>query len=223
MNVPKKVIVLAICGLTLTVSSGILHGFMSQRWVTDKRLEEAAARLAAFPATVGSWELQSEKPLSSNAVKMLQCAGYFNRIYIHSKTNHRINVTVMVGPGATLAVHTPEICYESRNYKLLGTKRSLELADTKNDRQNLWSVDFEANDVGGQNLRVHYGWSKGGPWMAPDQPRFAFAGERVLFKIQVAEFVHPFESNGPGQASEFLSEFIPALQRYLLTPPRNNG
>jgi hypothetical protein len=173
-----------------------------------------------MPQSIGPWQLQSEQKLSDDAVQMLQCVGYLNRIYKNEDTNRQINVTVMVGPGSTMAIHTPEICYESRNFSLLGAKRSVDISEKNNRQHKLWAVDFQTNDTSIRTLRVHYGWSNGGAWTAPDRPRLAFAGERVLYKIQVAEFVNSIDSATERTTSEFLNEFMPMLQQHLVPKKR---
>ena len=66
-------------------------------------------------------------------------------------------------------------------------------------------------------LRVYYGWSEGGPWLAPDSSRLAFAGRPYLYKIQVAS------QHAPGDAPEaddpclqFLKAFLPVLKDHLV-------
>ena len=209
---------LVLPAVLLTVASGILHGFMTQRWGTDERMSQAAAKLVDVPEQVSEWRLHGERPLSDSALEMLQCAGYINRIYKHAETGRQITVTVMVGPGSTMSIHTPEICYESKNFSLLGAKRMVDVADEADGTHAMWAVDFETNDLNKQNLRVHYGWSNGKAWAAPNRPRLAFAGERVLYKMQIAEVDPVSDIDRVDSTLQFMNKFFPLLQEYIKRP-----
>ncbi|MCA9213414.1 MAG: exosortase-associated EpsI family protein [Planctomycetales bacterium] len=204
-----------VFAVLLTVASGLLHGYMTQRWGADERMQTAAARLAEIPQGIGDWQLRETKDLSKSAIDMLQCAGYLNNTYQNSKTQQRIHVTLLVGPGATMAIHRPEICFESSNYSILGAKRKVETVDKNNKHHELWAIDFETNDIGKKKLRVLYGWSNSGEWAAPDRPRLAFAGERVLYKIQITDADPDL---GQDDASlQFANVLFPMLQKHIMT------
>ena len=216
----KQRYVMLVTAVLLTVASGVLHGYMTQRWGADERMSDAAERLVELPQQFEAWKRCEEKPLSDSAMEMLQSAGYINHIYRHQNTGRQITVTVIVGPGSTMSVHTPEICYESRNFSLLGAKRTVAVADANNMSHELWAVDFETNDINKQNFRVHYGWSNGGPWSAPNRPRLAFAGERVLYKMQVAEVNPSEDADRMDTTLQFLNVFLPVLQKHIMGPER---
>ena len=206
---------LITAALLLTVASGILHGYMTQRWGIDDRMQRSAQALSELPSDVGDWQLLQKNELSESAMEMLQCAGYINHIYRNRTTDRRVHVTVLVGPGATIAIHRPEICYESRNYSVLGSKRKIETTDEVEHVQRLWAVDFQTNDINKQKMRVYYTWSNGQEWTAPNRPRLAFAGERVLYKLQIAE-ANPGESEDA--SLQFLHLFLPMLQKHINSP-----
>ena len=195
----------------ITIGSGLLHGHLNQRWGIDQQLQAAAEKLQRLPDSFGDWKLKTTKPLSDSAVDMLQCAGYLNAIYVNDKTGEQITAAIMVGPGSTMAIHTPEICYSAKNFKQLGGKRVVEVEFDNRPDQSFWAVDFEVNDVAAKELRVHYAWSDGSDWRAPDKPRLAFAGKRTLFKLQVAEYLSPLQVNADDTTVRFLRDFLPLL------------
>lgn len=198
-----------------TVGSGLMHGHLNQRWGVDTRLKNAAAQLQTLPKSFGDWHESSNKELSKTAIEMLQCAGYINKIYVNQQTNEQMSVVVMVGPGATMAIHTPEICYSGRNFSMVGEKRHSEISDAGENQHQFWLVDFTMNDTQARELRVHYGWSDGGTWQAPNRPRLAFAGKRLLYKIQIAEYMTTLQKQLDDRAERFLREFLLALHETI--------
>ena len=206
----KRTLLLSI-GIAATIASGMLHGHLNQRWGVDSQLQIAAAQLQTLPKSFGDWHESSNKELSKTAIEMLQCAGYINKIYVNRQTNEKISVVVMVGPGSTMAIHTPEICYSGRNFSMVGDKRQSKISDTAQNKHEFWLVDFTMNDTEAKELRVHYGWSDGDTWQAPNRPRLAFAGKRILYKIQIAEYVTTLQKKLDDRAERFLSEFLSAL------------
>lgn len=216
----KKRTLLLSLGIAATLASGWLHGHLNQRWGVDTQLESAAAKLQTLPKSFGDWHESSNKELSKTAVDMLQCAGYINKIYVNQQTNEQISVVVMVGPGSTMAIHTPEICYSGRNFSMVGEKRQSEIFDATQNKHEFWLVDFTMNDTQARELRIHYGWSDGDTWQAPNRPRLAFAGKRILYKIQIAEYVTTLQKQLDDRAERFLGEFLSALHEKIHSASR---
>ena len=197
--------------VTLTVISGAVEGYLSGRWQDTKPLDAAAAGLRQFPKRFGAWHLQHEQHLSSYAQNALQCAGYINRIYKHEQTGATVSVAVLVGPQGPMSVHTPEICYSSRDYKIRGERERIIFRQ----RDQLWQTTFQPVQAGSGLLNVYYGWNDGHGWSAPAQPRFAFAGAPRLYKLQLASSAD--DDEGADACQAFLKDCLPVLDQYLLT------
>jgi len=175
----------------ITVIAGRLYGKYSNRWGPSPDLAAAAAHLEDMPSTVGSWTLAEERPISTVAVEMLECAGYVNRCYVNEKTGQSISLAIIVGPPGPTAVHTPEICYSSRAYEKQGDRKLVRLEATPADAHTFWSVDFSTRNVMADRLRVYYAWSRGQSWEASKSPRFEFGAAPLLYKIQLAAAIPP--------------------------------
>ena len=174
-------------GIVLTLASGIVYGRLSQRWGPVADLRAAGEHLQTFPTHFGDWDLVEEKPIGETALQMLDCAGYVHRDYIERSTGQTISMFVIVGPPGPTAVHTPEICYSSRAFSILGGRRDVTLRDSDANSNTFWAVRFNsANDLVDQTLSVFYAWSDGTAWRASESPRFEFGGRKMLYKIQVA-------------------------------------
>ncbi|MHB1035990.1 MAG: exosortase-associated EpsI family protein [Pirellulales bacterium] len=205
--------------LGLTVAAGVIQGRLSNRWGQPAELLAAAEKLAAVPKQFGGWELQSQEALSPEVRAELQCAGYLNRTYLNRTTGQSVNVAVLVGPPGPTSVHTPEICYSSREYEQTSDSKRFEIAGPAGRSDVFWGLSFRAHTVMGDVLRVGYAWSDGGPWQAPDQPRIRFGARPVLYKIQLAGRMPPGGDAQPADpCAAFLRDFVPVLDRFLLKP-----
>ncbi len=86
-------------------------------------------------------------------------------------------------------MHTPEICYSSREYDLLGDRKAVTVKDNDGVEHTFWQTEFKSQRPGGAGLRVYYAWTNGGPWTASASPRFEFALKPWLVKLQLAATV----------------------------------
>ncbi len=232
-----------LAAIALTVFSGALHGRMSQRWGAGERMEQAIEKIQRVPADFGNWQQEETLELSKTTLELLSCRGYLHRSYRHRLTGEVVKVAVMVGPGAKMSIHVPEICYEASNFTLLGDRRLVTLAEstvasgssardgqgaarevTTPSSDAFWGVSFQLNDVSQQRLEVAYGWSLGESWSAPTLPRWTVGAAPVLYKLQASHVQDPSLSGAAGSAEheasvlrEFLREFVPVLRESLVS------
>ena len=211
--------VLVLLGGLLTVLSGVLHGHLRYRWGTPSDLLIAADELRNVPTEFDGWKLQEPRKLSAEALTMLECHGYINRIYVHESTGDVVLATLLLGPAGPLSVHTPEICYSSRSFALESERERANVpqsATSTGDEAEFWGITLRSRDVEARTLRIYYGWSDGEHWIAPMQPRFALGASPYLYKLQVASYIAPHlldEPSDPGR--RFLRSFLPVVQQHL--------
>ena len=69
----------AVTASVALLAAGVVHGFWTDRWVSDTRLSDATARLADVPMRVGDWEgsatVNYERVWAADAAGEGQCAG----------------------------------------------------------------------------------------------------------------------------------------------------
>ncbi|MCC6493246.1 MAG: exosortase-associated EpsI family protein [Pirellulales bacterium] len=188
-------IVACAAGVAIVLATGAVYGHFSNRWGTPADLSAAGAHLKSLPAQLGDWRLQEESEISPSTVKMLQCAGYVNRNYVNVQTGDAVSLAIIVGPPGPTAVHTPEICYSSRNFTLTGDREKTRIASQTGDAHTAWKTSFESKSAFGDRLHVYYAWSDGGRWSASNSPRFEFAASPRLFKLQLAGLVGTAEQS----------------------------
>jgi hypothetical protein len=199
-----------------TVSGAWFHGQMNNRWGAPA-LDLAASRIVQpLPDRFGNWRLVEETPFSEDVIEILQCPAYICRNYRNDQTGDTINVLVVVGRAGPISVHTPEICYSNADYQVVGDRTALNVRDHAQQEHSLWDVRLEANDVNATQLRVLYGWSTGGSWMASPRARFEFGGAPYLYKIQLAASATE-EIEDVDIFRQFLELFLPELQQRLVS------
>jgi len=206
----------------LTILSGVLQGNMRNRWGPSADVLSAANKLAQIPAQFGTWRLQSSGELGETASKMLECAAQVVRDYENQATGDVVSVTLLLGPPGPISVHTPEVCFGTRNFKNLGERQltAIRRADGRDDE--FWTLDYKANNLRGDLLRVYYAWSKGDRWSAVGDPRFTFASQPYLYKIQLSSRLPPgtiTQSQDP--CHKFLQDFLPVARKCLVEPSTN--
>jgi len=212
----------------LTIASGAIQGRISNRWGTPPDLLAAGKLLQEVPAQFGNWQLDSSDELSKNAAAMLECAGYIVRQYRNEQSGQTIDVAVLVGPSGPISVHTPEVCFPSRDSQPQGERRRVAIPTAEGRTDEFWALTFKAADLAATRRRVYYGWSTGSQWTAAEDPRFGFADRPYLYKIQLSGSLLPGMDEPVDEASdpcrEFLKEFVPVVSRYLIEPqPRTES
>lgn len=201
----------------LTLLSGVIQGRMSNRWGPPPDMLAAAEKLEEIPSRFGNWELEASDKLAPSVEAMLECTGYVFRTYVNQETGETVRVAILVGPSGPMSVHTPEICFSSRDYTTLTERSRLSISNDGSPKENFWGLTFRANNLESDVLRVCYGWSTGRRWTAPEDPRFEYAAYPFLYKIQLAASLPPhadLEVRDPCQ--EFLKDFSPVLQPHLV-------
>jgi hypothetical protein len=211
--------------LGATLASGWVHGELINRWGEADALELAAGRLGReLPPRLGPWRLVKTIELEEDAAKILRVAGHLHGMYANEQTGDSVVIAVLAGPSGPLAVHTPEICYPAAEYELAGLRHQWKVADASGQNHALWEIHANSRHSTRPNLRVLYGWSRGGPWEAVVGPRFALAGLPVLYKLQLAGPVRQSQSAQERDPCEdFLSRFLEELQPRLVTPSRGSS
>jgi len=201
----------------LTLCGGVIHGRLSGRWGPPLAMIAAGEKLAQLPAQFGPWKLAASHEFSEITKTELECTGYVDRTYVNQNTGERVDVMLVVGPTGAISVHTPEVCVGGRDYTIAGERRQVTVETPDAASHRFWSVAFRSRGLEASTLRICYGWTAGGPWMAPENPRFYFVGKQYLYKVQVS-------AQGPLQAAstqrdagqQFLRDFIPAAQMCLI-------
>lgn len=210
---PWRAVGLTIAGTVVIVAAGIAHGALTHRWGPGDELARAADVVESFPESFGPWRLQDASELPDVVAETLQCAGYVNRRYLNVDTSEVVSIAVIVGPPGPTSVHTPEICYSSRDYSI-DQGPNQRVLETDGEDHAFWELAFRSNLPGGPPLQVAYAWATDGVWVAAQAPRFRFGGSPFLYKIQVAGVPQSDpEQQAEGLCTEFLTDLLQTTWR----------
>jgi hypothetical protein len=204
----------------VTLLGGMIQGHISHRWARDQEFEALASRLRELPEDVGPWRMKASTSLPPDVEAVLECAGYVNRQYENRQTHELVAVIVLLGPAGPISVHTPDVCYSSQAYTVVGSPARTAIAADKGSPDELWCTSLRSRNLTDRDLRVYHGWTTGGAWSAPEQgARLAFAGQPYLYKLQVVgPLPTPVDDDASDQCRHFLNDFLPALRPYLVKP-----
>jgi len=217
----QPVLALALIAV-LTLASGMMHGRMSNRWGTPPDMTAAGAELDQIPDQIGPWQLAATAELHEVAAETLETAGSVTRTYVNEETGEAVQLGLILGPAGPISVHTPDVCYSSRDFKQLDDRRRVAVKPADGSEETFWCLTFQTNDLSGSLLRVYYAWSPGDHWSAPDQPRLTFGGNPYLYKIDVTSRMPPGTDFAKVDPSlDFLTLFVPASRNCLAPPSKD--
>ncbi|MGO9112642.1 MAG: exosortase-associated EpsI family protein [Thermoguttaceae bacterium] len=212
--------------MALTLASGVIEGRIRNRWGPSETMLAAAEKLEKVPRQFGGpqndrWQLQSSETMDQDTVEMLECTGYILRTYGNPRTGEMVSTFVVVGPAGPIAVHTPEICFPSQNYKSRDTRQQVAIPDDQGQEDRFWALSFKSKNIQEDLIRVYYAWSTGNRWSAADDARFAFVGSPYLYKIQLSSTLPAgADPKTDDTCKKFLKDFVPVVRQYLTVPSR---
>jgi len=202
-------------GLAVLLAAAVVHGLWTDRWEPSMELERAAQRLAELPPDIGSWkgELEEQDP---DALKSAGAVGSYSRTFTDSLTGERVLVVLLVGKPARMSVHRPEHCYRSAGYELSGPPVRCTVAPPGTAPAELWTGLFAHDDpTGPSQLRLFWTWYAQGRWEAPENPRWSFARQRVLYKLYIIRNVAGSTPLDTDPCVRLMGELLPILNRAL--------
>lgn len=204
--------------LLLTIAGGLVQGRLRDRWGGPAASLAAADQLQSLPETIGPWETIRTFELRDREQEVLQTYGHIGRVYRHRESGQTVTLSLFVAPAGPAAVHTPEICLGSADFRLHSPRVPLSVDDRPDQ---LWTATFRSIDVEQRPVRVLYGWRYQGAWEAAEQPRFSFVGKPYLYRINLRCVGDDAETKQT--CEQFLQAFFPAheLQSVSADPARH--
>jgi hypothetical protein len=203
--------------LPIVVASAIWQGGKTERWGKFPELDVCAARINKIPLEIGGgeWKGTIGPKMDENIRKYAGAVGDAQILYTNSN-GQKVNLLVVCGRLMDVWNHRPDRCYPAHGYKQetdpKGTQKLTD--DEKAPCDFLSSIYTLQTDQ--RRVRVYWGWSSDGKWVAPDDLRQDFFRTDPIFKIQVetgvAEDNEPAE-RGPG--ADFIKVLLPELNRVL--------
>ncbi len=182
--------------LALLVCGALVHGAVTQRWGIFVPDTEQTDRLHALEVRLGDWqptEVPTEMPLNERSTAT-------SRRY-QTPAGRTAVVSFISGIPGSVATHTPDVCYPGSGYKTLRDPRKETFALPDGRECVVYVADFEKKtQTKLDRVRVRWAWTTDGVWIAPDRPRWLFAGQLrspVLYKVYIATTL----PDAPGEAT----------------------
>lgn len=208
----KAILLCALAG-AMVVGAGVVHGVWTDRWNDGSDLAAAAKRLDRVPQRVGDWEgkrVDHERDARSGL------AGSVTYQFTHHKTGKTVTVFLACGRPGPVSVHTPEVCYAGNGYEV---ERPVRFTSTKESLQGqtFYTSRLLRKRSDEQNQqRIFWGWNQGNGWEISENPRFAYSGQPILFKMYVIrELNGPSDSLETDPCVELMEALLPEMQKKL--------
>jgi hypothetical protein len=171
--------------LALVVCGALVHGAVTQRWGVLESNREVTERLHATEVRFQDWQpetIPTEMPLHERSTAT-------SRRYTSAGGRGAV-VSLISGIPGSVATHTPDVCYPGSGYKTLRGVRKEKFELPGGRACECYVADFEKKtQTKLDRVRVRWAWMHEGGWVAPDNPRWQFAGQLrapTLYKVYVA-------------------------------------
>jgi hypothetical protein len=204
-----------LVALPLLVSSAVWQGNQTERWGTFEELGVFAKRIDNIPLEVGDWKGQLGPKMEEDIRKYSGAVGDTQITYTNSRTHERVNVLVVCGRLMDVWIHRPDRCYPAHGYKEEG-ERAAHVLQISNEMAAEFQTSVYSRKDESTPVRVYWGWSSDGKWLAPDDVRDNFKRTRPIFKIQIEnQIVRENQSLDEGPGVELIKALLPELNRTL--------
>ena len=209
--------------IVLTLLSTYVVGSNWGRWGNFRQaMEEAGKAVEKIPRSFGNWEAATDdEKLDQASVEQLELTDYVVRRYTNKTTNETVSLIFMVGPTGRLTVHTPQICFGGRNYKMVSNPTPVSFpfegeGGASESKDVLSKLVFTNQSVNGGAKLFYYGVSTGHNWQElTGSARSDFQNFRFLYKMQLEAFVSEEGSGENDVVARFLRDFLPEIRGIL--------
>ncbi len=201
-------------GAGLLLASSGLDSFLNRELNDPTAIAAAIPKLSRLPSTIGSWT-STELQIDDREIRHGGIAGSLRRVYRHAENGKTATLTLLCGAAGPISVHPPTACFEGVGYSLASGPTLTEIKDVEGVPVSLNRATFRPQEAGvAEVVRVFWGWSTDGNWDAPSNPRVAYHGEPVLFKLYVVD--RGFETaDDLAQSESLLKDALPLIRLAL--------
>jgi hypothetical protein len=197
------------------IASAVAHGVLSNRWGPPKDLRVACDRLSTVPEVIGDWESRPME-VDPRQLEVAEAVGHLGRLYVNRRTGDEVSVLILCGRPGPIALHPPTVCYRGAGYSVVSPPEDFAVDSPAGRVGSLQTVRVTRDGPNPEPLRVFWGWSRGGPFGIPANPRMTYAGAPFLYKVYVVRRLPRAEEPLQGDpAADFVRELLPVLNAHL--------
>jgi hypothetical protein len=210
-------------GLMVLLTGGVVHGLWTERWHRSPFAQQAAARLDRLPTQFGAWK-SVEYEQDAEAIALTGAINHYSRTFTDPSTGDKVLVMLLCGRPTNMVIHRPEQCYQAAGYELIGRPSRVQVTAPGQPPAELMTGVFRRDEAAGPNqMRIYWSWLSAEPgkgeltWSAPGNPRFAFVGQKALYKLYVIRNLSELtEATDEDPSARLLGQMLPDLRRTLL-------
>lgn len=211
---------LCLSGLAALSVSAAADSLLTEGLSDPAVLNAANASLEKIPDTIGAWTSTPLK-IDERELRLGEITGYFRREFRHAETGRAVVLTILCGAAGPMSVHPPTACFEGVGYSLVSGPAVVGVTDTEEITISLNKAAFRPQGAMSSDItRVFWGWSADGAWDAPANPRIAYRGQPVLFKLYTVDRAWD-SGDGLAQSETFLADALPVIRRALATSKKS--
>jgi hypothetical protein len=213
-----------VIAFVLVIGAGVVQGLHTDRWVVSQELTDSAIKLEDFPDKIGTWECQvrdqdqgKDEELDDSQKEMAGIVNYKKRTYRDSLSGKTVNVLIMCGRTAHMAIHTPDICFKGDGAQIIDGPQVYTVPKTEKSPSMQFNTALFKMDSATPRppLCVYWAWTTDGVWSAPKNPRWTFASKHALFKMYVTWEQVGYENAKDNPQSKFLKALLEKLHEKL--------
>jgi len=209
-----------LASAVLLLGTGLLHGFITNRWGNSSGLKEAISRLDRLPLTADDWEgTVLKRDVDAQTVR--KSGAFVQAHYVNRTTGEGVQVSLICGRPGTLSLHPPTICFPAHGYQEKARPIKISVPRKDSGSPTEWTAADFARPVAAGEERIHVLWCYGldGQWLTPENPRIGLAGREAVYKLYVARVGFGEETSSRKDPDvAFLGAFLPELERALFGP-----
>lgn len=192
----------------LVAGGTLAHGYVSGRWSGDAA--RADLRMPEVPLVAGEWQGEEMKSGLADDKHLRN----ITRRYTRAKSGRTFTVSLTLGPAGLTAQHTPEYCYPSSGFQAVGSTQEFS-APGRSPGEGFRTAVYRKESMGGDAVRICWGWSNDGRWTAPKVPEFTFLRGASLYKLYVVSADADRPPADDAELQDFLGQLLPQLDAAL--------
>jgi len=208
---------LVCVAMVLIAGSGLVHGYLTDRWQPHRQVADAVMRMKRLPLTIGDWRGTPSKPRDPRELN--EVAGHFYARFIHDTDGRAVQVLLVAGLPGPVSIHVPTDCYLANGFEV-GEPASLlvEPMPSAPGGEFMTAALSRATPAGPKRLCIYWAWATDGCWKAPESPRWTFAAAPVLYKLYVlCECENGHTQSADDACKSFMRSLLPELHRILFS------
>jgi hypothetical protein len=174
--------------------------------------------LGQVPLEVGDWQAE---PLAFNERETEAISGRLYRRYVNRLSGSVVTVALVSGLPGPVSIHTPDVCYKANGFKVASPIKYRYAGGLGVPAAEFLTADLQKIQAADAiHQRIFWSWTTNGTWSVPDNPRWQFAAEPVLYKLYlVREMSAADEPLEEDPCIDLMRRLLPQLHGVLFTGP----